>query len=221
MTKVAVCLSGCGVYDGSEIHEAVLVLLALDRAGAEVQCCAPDVAQMHVVNHLSGEVAAGESRNVLVESARIARGAIVDVATVRAADYDAVVFPGGFGAAKNLCDFAVRGAAAEGHPEVLRLIRETVDAGKPLGLACIAPAVCATAFRGSGRQVELTVGHSPDARAGLDAMGAKSVAHAVDEIHVDREARVVTTPAYMEEASIAQVAVGIDKMVAEVLGMCR
>lgn len=217
MTKVAVCLSGCGVFDGSEIQEAVLVLLALDRAGAEVQCCAPDVAQMHVVNHLTGEVAEGETRNVLVEAARIPRGAVVDVAQVKAADYDAVVFPGGFGAAKNLCDFAVRGADAEAHPEVLRLVRECVAQGTPLGMACIAPAVCATAMKGSGQQVELTVGRGADVSATLDAMGAKAVPHTVEEIHVDAAARVVTTPAYMEDASIAQVARGIDAMVAKVL----
>jgi enhancing lycopene biosynthesis protein 2 len=172
---------------------------------------------MHVVNHLTGEVAEGETRNVLVEAARIPRGAVVDVAQVKAADYDAVVFPGGFGAAKNLCDFAVRGADAEAHPEVLRLVRECVEQGTPLGLACIAPAVCATAMKGSGREIELTVGRGADVSATLDAMGAKAVPRTVEEIHVDAAARVVTTPAYMEDAGIAQVARGIDAMVAKVL----
>ncbi len=131
--KIGVVLSGCGVYDGSEIHEAVITLLAIDRAGAEAVCMAPDIAQMHVVNHLTGEAAAGEKRNVLVESARIARGKIRDIKEVKAADFDALIFPGGFGAAKNLCDFAVKGAACDVNPEVARLVRETLEGKKPLG----------------------------------------------------------------------------------------
>jgi len=132
MAKIGVILSGCGVYDGSEIHEAVITLLAIDRCGAEAVCMAPDIPQMHVVNHLSGEPAAGESRNVLVESARIARGKIQDIAKVKASDFDALILPGGFGAAKNLCDFAVKGSDCSVQPEVARLVRETVAAKKPL-----------------------------------------------------------------------------------------
>ena len=124
MPKVGVVLSGCGVFDGAEIHESVITMLALDRSGADYQCMAPDVEQMHVVNHLTGQEAEGESRNVLVESARIARGEVVDMAGVTSNDVDAVIFPGGFGAAKNLCDFAVKGTDCDVHPEVLRLVRE-------------------------------------------------------------------------------------------------
>src|SRR3990172_1601591 len=141
--KIGVILSGCGVYDGSEIHEAVITLLAIDRLGAEAVMCAPNVPQMHVVNHLSGEVEAGASRNVLVESARIARGKIRDLAEVRAEEFDAVMLPGGFGAAKNLCDFAVKGKDCEVRPEVARLIREVHAQGKPVAAVCIAPAVLA------------------------------------------------------------------------------
>ena len=128
--KIGVVLSGCGVYDGSEIHEAVITLLAIDRNGAEAVCMAPNIAQLHVVNHLTGEVATGESRNVLVEAARIARGKVRDLATVKAADLDALILPGGFGAAKNLCDFAVKGGDCSVHPEVARLIRDIVAAKK-------------------------------------------------------------------------------------------
>ena len=140
MPKVGVVLSGCGVNDGSEIHESIITLLALSRAGAEVQCMAPDTDQLHVVNHLTGEEAEGETRNVLVESARIARGDIVDIATVKGDDVDALIFPGGFGAAKNLCDFAVKGTDCTVHPDVLRLTKEMVSAKKPVGVICIAPA---------------------------------------------------------------------------------
>ncbi|MGZ3456856.1 MAG: isoprenoid biosynthesis glyoxalase ElbB, partial [Polyangiales bacterium] len=146
MKTVGVVLAGCGFLDGAEIHESVLTLLALDRAGARVICAAPDVTQMHVVNHLTGDVAANESRNVLVESARIARGKIRDVATLRADEIDALVLPGGFGAAKNLCNFAVAGADAKVHPGVARLIRDVHAQKKPLGFVCIAPAIAAAAF---------------------------------------------------------------------------
>ena len=123
MTKVAVVLAGCGVYDGSEINEAVLTLLCLEQQGASYQCFAPDVEQMHVINHLTGEPAEGESRNVLVEAARIARGNIKGLAEAQVGEFDALVVPGGFGAAKNLSDFAVAGAAMQVQPDFLALAR--------------------------------------------------------------------------------------------------
>ena len=141
--KIGVILSGCGVYDGSELNETVITLLAIDRAGAEAVCMAPNIEQMHVINHLSGEPTEGETRNVLVESARIARGNIKDTATVTAADFDALILPGGFGAAKNLCDFAVKGPDCNVNPDVSRLVKETVVAKKPLAAICIAPALLA------------------------------------------------------------------------------
>lgn len=216
--KVAVLLSGCGVYDGSEIHEAVLVLLALDRAGAEVIGCAPDVAQAEVVDHLRGATVPGETRNVLVESARIMRGKIRDAAGVQAADADALILPGGFGAAKNLSDFAARGAQAAGQPDAMRLIRDFAAAGKPIGLTCIAPAVGALALRGAG--VELTIGSDPATAAALEATGARHVPCAVDACHVDRKHKIVSTPAYMCDASIREVAHGVDTLVREVLSLC-
>ena len=118
--KIAVILSGCGVYDGAEIHESVITLLRLDQRGAQVECFAPDVAQLHVINHLPGEEMP-ESRNVLVESARIARGAVKDIGQANAADFDALIVPGGFGAAKNLSNFAVEGAGCSINPQVLAL----------------------------------------------------------------------------------------------------
>jgi enhancing lycopene biosynthesis protein 2 len=221
MVKVAVCLSGCGVFDGAEIHESVITLLALDRAGAEVLCCAPDIPQMHVIDHQRGAVAEGESRNVRVESARIARGPVADVAELRAADFDALILPGGFGAAKNLCDFAINGAESNGHPAVMELLRDCLESGKPVGLMCIAPVVMATAMRSTPTSLELTIGTDVDTCASLQAMGAQPRPHHASEIHVDVERKVVSTPAYMLAGSISEAAVGIEKLVAKVLELCE
>jgi enhancing lycopene biosynthesis protein 2 len=215
--RIGVVLAGCGVYDGSEIHEAVVTLLALDRRGAEAVCCAPDVAQMHVVNHLTGEPTPGESRNVLVESARIARGKVQDVAHVRASDLDGLVLPGGFGAAKNLCDFAVKGKDCAVHPEVARLVREVHAAGKPVAAICIAPALLARVLGSEAPQ--LTIGTDPGTAAALEAMGARHVACPVRETVVDRERRLVTTPAYMLAGRISEAADGIDSAIGALLEM--
>lgn len=214
--KVGVVLSGCGFLDGSEIHEAVLTLLSLDEAGAAAVCAAPRGPQMHVVDHAKKVPAAGQTRDMLVEAARIARGRIVDVATLRAADLDAVVLPGGFGAAKNLSDFATKGAQAGVHPEVGRLLREMVEARKPIGAICIAPAVVAAAI---GRAVHptLTIGEDAGTAAALEAMGCKHRVCAVGDCVVDEVNGIVSTPAYMYEASIGEVARGIRKAVAAVL----
>jgi len=215
--KVGVILSGCGVFDGAEIHESVITLLALDRLGAEAVICAPNRPQMHVVNHLSGEVAAGESRNVLVESARIARGAIRDVAQVSADELDALILPGGFGAAKNLCDFAVRGAECEVDPGVAALVRAVHAQGKPVAAVCIAPALLARVL--GPERPELTIGSDPGTAAALQAMGATHVACPVRELVVDRERKLVSTPAYMLAERISEAAAGIEKTVAALLEM--
>src|SRR4029079_10753369 len=141
--RVGVVLAGCGCKDGAEIRESVLALLAIDRAGGEARCFAPDVAQASVVDHLRGKPVPGEPRNVRVEAARIARGKIEDVKNARAKDLDALVMPGGFGAAKNLSNFAEKGHAADVHPEVARLLKEMHAAKKPIGAICIAPALVA------------------------------------------------------------------------------
>ena len=221
MVKVAVCLSGCGVQDGSEIHESVLTLLSLQRAGATVQCCAPDVEQMHVVNHLTGEIVEGESRNILQEAARIARGEIVPLADIFAADYDAIIFPGGISAGKNLCDFAVAGADAVAHPQVKSIICNFLDDGKVLGFICIAPAIAASALRNHHAVIELTAGNCPDTHAALRGMGVKTIDCEYSQVHVDTRNKIVSTPAYMLAENIAQLSVSIDALVAEVMNLCN
>jgi len=215
--KIGVLLSGCGVYDGSEIHEAVITLLALDRAGADAVICAPDVAQMHVVNHLTGEPEAGGTRNVLVESARIARGNIQDVAKVQASQLDGLILPGGFGAAKNLCDFAVQGKDCAVHPEVARLVRDVHAQKKPVAAVCIAPAVLARVLGEEAPQ--LTIGSDAGTAAALEAMGARHVSCPVTQHVVDKDRRLITTPAYMLAQRISEAAAGIEKTVAELVAM--
>jgi enhancing lycopene biosynthesis protein 2 len=213
--RIGVVLSGCGYLDGAEIHEATITLLALDRRGVKTIMMAPNVAQMDVVDHVRGKPAAGEARNVLAEAGRIARGAVVDIASVRAGDLDALVFPGGYGAAKNLCTFAKDGAKLTVNADVARLVRELAAAGKPMGFICIAPVIAAKVLGADHPQ--LTIGTDPDTAAALEALGARHVARAVDEIVVDERLKVVSTPAYMLGPSIAPVAAGIEKLVAAVV----
>lgn len=215
--KVGVILSGCGVWDGAEIHESVVTLLALDRHGAEAVICAPNAPQMHVVNHLTGQVAEGETRNVLVESARIARGAIRDVADVAAAELDALILPGGFGAAKNLCDFAVAGSECSVHPQVARLVRQVHALGKPVAAVCIAPALLARVLGEEGP--ELTIGTDADTASALESMGAKHVACPVREVVIDERRKLISTPAYMLAGRISEAADGIERTVAKLLEM--
>lgn len=217
--KVGVVLSGCGVYDGAEIHESVLTLLALDRAGAEAVCLAPDVAQRHVVNHLTGQPAAGESRNVLVEAARIARGAVKDLAGFDPAGLDALVLPGGFGAAKNLSDFAFAGADCSVNPEAARVLRAVHAAGKPVGAICIAPVILARLL--GAEKPRLTIGTDPGTASAIGKMGGEHVSCGGGQAVVDAEKRLVTTPAYMLDSPISEVAAGIEKLVAELLEMVR
>jgi enhancing lycopene biosynthesis protein 2 len=216
MKKVAVVLSGCGVYDGSEIHEAVLTLLHLQKAGARVAFLAPNMPQMHVVNHLTGEVADSEERNVLVESARIARGQITDIAMANPDAFDACIFPGGFGAAKNLCDFAVKGSECEVQPDVLRFARAMAAQEKPLGFICIAPAMIPKIF---GQGVSLTIGNDAETAAAIEAMGGVHVACPVDDFVVDKAHKIVSTPAYMLAGNILEAEAGISRLVEEVLAM--
>jgi enhancing lycopene biosynthesis protein 2 len=216
--KIGVILSGCGVYDGSEIHEAVITLLAIDRAGAEAVCMAPDIPQMHVINHLTGEPVEGETRNVLVESARIARGDIRNLATVTAADFDALILPGGFGAAKNLCNFAVNGPDCSVNPEVSRVLKETVAAGKPVAAVCIAPALLAKVL-GPSNSPALTIGTDEGTAAALNKMGAKHISCPVRETVIDEENKIVSSPAYMLAGRISEAAEGIEKTVQALIKM--
>ena len=214
--KIGVLLSGCGVYDGSEIHEAVITLLALARAGAEAVCMAPNMPQLHVINHLTGQES-GETRNVLEESARIARGEIKDLAEVKAGDIDALIIPGGFGAAKNLSDFAVKGPEGTVNPEVQRLIKEVSDQGKPIGAICIAPATLTMAVKGLGPEV--TIGNDTGTAQAIETLGGRHVDSPVEGIVVDEKNRFVSTPAYMLGPGIKDVAAGIEKLVAKVVSM--
>lgn len=218
MAKVGVLLSGCGVFDGTEIHEAVLTLLALDRAGVEIVCMAPNVEQAHVINHLTQEVTA-EKRNVLVESARIARGEIKDLKDVQAGDLDALIMPGGFGAAKNLSDFAFKGPEATVHPEVKRLLNDLAAAGKPIGAICIAPATLTKAL--ADRTPEVTIGTDAGTASAIEAMGGRHKSCSVDMIHLDVGNKLVSTPAYMLGPGIKDVALGIEKLVARVVALAK
>ncbi|MFV0269132.1 MAG: isoprenoid biosynthesis glyoxalase ElbB [Draconibacterium sp.] len=214
MKKIAVVLAGCGVYDGAEIHEATLTMLAISQQGAEYQCFAPDVKQAHVVNHLTGEEMP-ESRNVLVEAARIARGNIKPLSEYKASDFDAIVFPGGFGAAKNLCTFAFDGPDCSVNPDVESAIRSTVVAEKPVGALCISPALITKVLG----DVEVTIGQDAGTAAAIEKLGATHVATTHGEIVVDNKYKVVTTPCYMLDATISQIADGANKVVAKILEM--
>ena len=213
MKKIGVVLSGCGVYDGAEIHESVITLLAIDRAGAEAVCMAPNVEQMHVVNHLTGEEAAGEKRNVLIESARIARGEIKDISTVKADYIDALVFPGGFGAAKNLSSFAVKGENCDVHPEVLRLVKEFAAKQKPQAVLCIAPAMMAKIYEDAPKKPVLTIGNDKETSGKIEIMGSRHQDCAANDFVFDAENKIVSTPAYMLGQSISEVAEGIEKTI--------
>lgn len=217
MKKVAVVLSGCGYLDGAEIHEAAITLLALDKAGAEIVCAAPDIPQFHTVDHITGEPVEHGNRNVMVESSRIARGDIIPLAELKAADVDAVIFPGGFGAAKNLCTFGIDGPGCKIDPDAKRVILETLDSQKPLGVMCIAPALAAKAVEGTGYKLTLTIGNDEGTASAIESLGAVHQDCTVDEIVYDDVNNVVSTPAYMLGPSIAPVAKGIEKLVEKVL----
>ena len=219
MPKVGVVLSGCGVNDGAEIHESVITMLFLDRAGAEMVLMAPNIDQLHVINHATGEEIEGESRNVLVESARIARGEIKDIVDVTSEDIDALIFPGGFGVAKNLCDYAMAGADCSVNPDVFRLVSEVHSAEKPIGVICISPAMMGKVMEKMGEKVSLTIGNDEQTANDLITMGAKHVTCPVQEIVVDKEKKVVSTPAYMLAGRISEAADGIEKLVKEVLNL--
>ncbi len=217
--KIGVLLAGCGVMDGSEIHEATLTLYFLDKQGAEYVCMAPDKNQLDVMNHILGK-AAEENRNVLLEAARIARGNIRDVRTVKANEIDGIIIPGGFGAAKNLCTFAKDGPDCQADEGVSRLLNELHRQKKPIGALCIAPALLARLF-GREHAVELTIGKDAGTASALEKMGAKHQSANVDEIVVDNKNRIVTTPCYMLAQSVKEVGAGAEKLVAKVLEMTR
>lgn len=218
--NVAVLLAGCGHMDGSEIREAVLTLLALDQHGASYQCLAANAPQHHVVDHRTGKAVAGAERNMLEEASRIARlGQCLDLAAADPAQYDALLLPGGFGVAKNLCSFAFAGDDGDVRPDVKAFILAFFAARKPVGAICIAPALVALALAGQGRNEVLTLGNDAGVAAAMGKLGADH--HSVDgarEVVVDETCNLVTTPAYMfDDARLSDVWTGIERCVAEVL----
>lgn len=219
MAKVLVVLSGCGVSDGTEIHEAVSTIIHLDRHGVEYTMSAPDRRQARVFDHARGQVVAGDERNVLTESARIARGEILRLNHANGANYDAIIFPGGFGAALNLCTFASDGANCSVDEDVRRVILEARQAGRVIAFICIAPAIAA-AVLGNDYHPKLTIGNDKKTAAGLTALGAVHVDTPTTGICVDEINRIVTTPAYMCATGPAQVHEGIGNLVDQVLAMC-
>lgn len=216
--RVGVILSGCGFRDGAEVHESVLTLLALDRAGAQAVCLAPDVAQAQVVDHRTGRVVA-QTRNALEESARIARGQVQDAAQADPAGLDALILPGGYGAVQTLCTFARDGAQGTVEPGVARLVRAVHAARKPIGAICIAPALLALLLGREG--LALTIGDDAATARALTSLGAQHTACAVDGCLVDETHRVVSTPAWMLGPTIQHVAAGIERLVEAVLRLAR
>ncbi len=216
---VAVLLAGSGHLDGSEIREAVLALLALDQHGAKVQCVAPNADQHDVVDHLTGQAVPGAHRNMMAEAARIARGKVVDLAQARSEGFDALVIPGGFGVAKNLCTFAFQGAQAEVRPDVAAFLGSFLEAGKPVGAICIAPALLALVLASQGRKGKVTLGNDPGCASAIEALGCTHERHDTPrEIAVDESLNLVTTPAYMfDGARVSDIYTGIERAVAEVV----
>ena len=212
MKNFAIILAGCGVYDGAEIHEAVMAMYAVMKNGAEYQLFAPDIAQHHVVNHLTG-AEMPETRNVLVESARIARGKIKPLTDLDMRSFDALLFPGGFGVAKNLCSFAFKGADCEVHPQVGKVVREAVSLRKPVGALCISPVILAKVLG----EVEITIGSDTGTAAAVEKMGAKHKNTSHGQVVTDTRHKVFTTPCYMLDATILQIAEGADNLVMAML----
>jgi len=210
--KIAVILSGCGVYDGSEIHEATLCLYFISHHGAEYQVFAPDINQHHVINHLTGKEM-NETRNVLIESARIARGKISPLSEFRATEFDGLIFPGGYGVAKNLSDWAFKGQASRILPEVERCVRDMAKAGKPVAALCIAPVLYAKIFG----NVDLTVGDDESTIREIESLGTRHQTTSHGEIIVDTRNKLITSPCYMLDASIDQVGKGVENAVKALL----
>ncbi|MDO9511325.1 MAG: isoprenoid biosynthesis glyoxalase ElbB [Bacteroidales bacterium] len=215
MKKIAIVLAGCGVFDGAEIHEAVLSMLAIQKQGAEFQLFAPDIAQSHVINHLSGEIMT-EERNVLIESARIARGNIKALSMYNAAEFDALIFPGGFGVAKNLCNFAFKGSSMEVLPEVINSIQETHQMNKPIGAMCISPVIIAKLLPGT----ELTIGNDVETSVLVEELGGKHKIANFTEVISDKKNKIFTTPCYMLQANLVQIAKGTENLISKVIEAC-
>jgi enhancing lycopene biosynthesis protein 2 len=210
--KIAVVLSGCGVYDGSEIHEATLTLYAISKLGSSYEIFAPDINQHHVVNHITGEEMQ-ETRNVLVESARIARGNIKPLSNIIVEDFDAIIFPGGFGVAKNLCDFAFKGTDCEVYPEVENIIKNFHAKGKVIGALCISPVLIARVLG----NIEVTIGNDEGTSEAIRSFGASHLKTKHGEVAIDKKNKIVTNPCYMLDSTIAQIGEGAENVVRAIM----
>ena len=217
MKKIAVILSGCGYLDGAEIREAVISLLAIERNNAQYDAFAPDINQMHVVNHLNGKEESGQSRNVLVESARIMRGKVSDIKNLDVDKYDALVLPGGFGVAKNLSDLAIKGSEAQVNEDFKRITNEFIKQQKPIGAICISPAVLVAALKDQ-TSANVTIGDDGDNL--IQALGGNHIKCATDEIAIDEKNKIISCSAYMRDDTIKNVASGIEKLIAKVIEIC-
>jgi len=210
--KIGVLISGCGVYDGAEIQEVVLTLLSIEELGAEAVCISLNEQQHHVINHITGEEMS-ESRNMLIEAARICRGKIVEIGDIAPSEIDGLVIPGGFGSAKNFTDWAFKGSEGEINPKVKLLLVNLVNIGKPIAALCVSPIVVAKAFEGSAIHASLTIGSDQEASpydikdfsSGLEQTGAKTAMKTIREIQIDKENKIITAPCYMMDATILDV----------------
>lgn len=216
MKKAAVILSGSGVYDGAEIQESVVTLLALDRAGVNVEIFAPNIDQYHVINHINGKEM-NEKRNVLIEAARIARGEIKDIKGVDVKNFDMIVFPGGFGVAKNFCDLAFKGKDCVVEPIIEEFVIQALSEKIPLGFICIAPALLAKIASKIGLKLEVTIGSDIETAQIIESFGSTHIQCPVNDIAIDKKNKIITVPAYMEGKGIAEVAEGIEKLISELM----
>ncbi|MCT4614887.1 MAG: isoprenoid biosynthesis glyoxalase ElbB [Marinifilaceae bacterium] len=212
--KIAVILSGCGVYDGSEIHEATLSLLALDKNDIQYDIFAPNIDQYHVINHITGEEIP-QTRNVLIESARIARGNISDLSDFNSDNYHAILLPGGFGVAKNLSSYAFEGETCSVNEQVQDALIAMNNDKKPIGALCIAPAIIARVLH----KVEVTIGNDEQTIQSIEMLGGKHKVASYDEVVFDKENNIVTTPCYMLDVRISEISKGIDKLVSTLVGL--
>ena len=215
MKNIAIILSGCGVYDGSEIYESVITFMALEKAGVAYQCFAPNIEQTDVINHVK-QISMQQTRNVLIEAGRLARGNVKDLAEIDVTQFDGLILPGGFGAAKNLCDFAERGSNCIINEEVETTICAFKEAHKPAGFICIAPVIAAKIYADN---LKCTLGNDPDMAKKIKAMGAEPIDCKVDNVVLDERHKVVTTPAFMLGKTISEVAPGIEKLVNTLIKM--
>ncbi len=214
--KFAIILSGCGVFDGTEIHEATMTMLAIAKNGAKYDIFAPDVRQHHVINHLKGEEM-DEQRNVMVEAARIARGKVKPLNEYSPKEYDALIIPGGFGVAKNLCTYAFDGVDFSVDKVVEEALKSTHAAGKPIGALCISPVLLAGVFEG----IDVTIGKDKNTVADIEKLGAVHIETGPGEIVVDNANMIVTTPAYMLDSGIEDVYDGADNLVKAIIEMVK